>query len=252
MVNKKYGITKQAKPQFPVRELLTVPHGKNKSLILGFPAFGPNLSYTPSSYQANLRDVGKTYSHPQTGEQINFRPATTSESVSAVAYDFKSLAKHQIFDPKWLQAGYIVRTQDGVFTNTTELNESNLKQLLNGTKKTRGIYLINDQVYFIPYESFKNGIQDVDTFAEGGLARGLEHISGKIAPKLREIASPKLYKKGVNVRGFDSVNKPLLKVVAFVSGRYSDSDRLIVVGGDYWLGSGGGRAFGVLDSKKSK
>ncbi len=162
-------------------------------------------------------------------------------------------AKRDIFDPdpKWLQAGYIVRTQDGVFTNTQELDESNLKQLLNGVKPTNGIYFINDQVAFIPYESFECHPQDIDTFAEGGLARGLEHVSGKIAPKLRKIASPKNYKSGVNVWGFDSVNKPILKVASFYSGSYFNSDR-VNVHGSGWNDYRSGHSFGVLDSEKSK
>jgi len=243
MSNRKYGITKQAKPQFPVRELLTVPHSKDEDLTLGFPAFGPN------KYQTNLKDIAKTYSHPLTGEQIKFKSATTSKSISAVAYDFENLAKPQIFDPRWLQAGYIVKTQDGVFTNTNEINESNLKQLLNGAKETNGIYFINNQIAFMPYESFETGVQDVDTFAEGGLARGLEHVSGKIAPKLREIASSKFYKRGVNVWGFESTKKPVLRVATFGSGDFG-SGELSVDGS--WYGSGDGHAFGVCNSEKDK
>jgi len=244
MSNRKYGITKQAKPQFPVRELLTVPHSKDEDLTLGFPAFGPN------NYQTNLKDIAKTYSHPLTEEQIKFKPATTSKSISAVAYDFENLAKPQIFNPRWLQAGYIIKTQDGVFTNTNEINESNLKQLLNGAKETNGIYLINNQIAFIPYESFKTGVQDVDTFAEGGLARGLEHVSGKIAPKLREIASSKFYKRGVNVWGFESTKKPVLKI-ASLNYNWGFGGGL-VVGCDIWGDDDSGYAFGVCNSEKDK
>jgi len=205
--------------------------------------------FGPGNYQDNLNAMKKLYFHSAQLPKITFRPVTTSKSISAVAYDFENLAKPQIFDSRWLQAGYIVKTQDGVFTNTNEINESNLKQLLNGAKKTNGIYLINNQIAFIPYESFETGVQDVDTFAEGGLARGLEHVSGKIAQKLREIASLKFYNRGVNVGGFESTKKPVLNIATLCSD-WGFGDGLDV-SGDYWDGGGhgGGHAFGELVKK---
>ena len=238
-----HGIIKQAKPQYPVRELLVVPH-KEGDLTLGYPAFGS------TTYRGNVAEMGKTYSHPLTGEAVTFRPATTSESISAVSYDFENMAKPKIFDPRWLQAGYIVRTNDGVFTNTTETNDSRLKQLLNGAEKVNGIYLINDNTAFAPYESFTTGGQDCDTFAQGGLARALEHTSEKVAKNLREIASPKFYKKGVNVISFDGLNEPALRVASLYSGRDFDGGRLHVLGVD-WDDGDDGFAFGMLNKSRS-
>ncbi len=238
----KYGIIAQTKPQFPARELLRVPHKKG-DLIVGFPAFGSN------TYKGNLQSMSGSYSHPVTGERISFTPATTSESISAVAYDFGNMAKPQIFDPRWLQAGYIVRTQNGVFTNTTETDETRLKQLLNGVEKVNGIYLLENGVGFAPYKSFERGEQDCDTFAQGGLARVLEHTHEKTATDLREIASPKFYKKGVNVLGFNEVKKPVLKVASLVPSGLLDRDRLLVCGD--WGGGDVGFAFGVLNKNET-
>lgn len=232
-----YGIIKKQFEEFHVRELLVVPHG-NSSLTVSFPSFGPN------TYTANLEEMSKNYSHPITGKRISFREPTTSESISAAAYDFENMAKPKIFDPKWLQAGYIVRTQDGVFTNTKELDEKVLKSSLNKAKKANGIYLINDKMAFAPYETFKQGFQDCDTFAESGLARALEHTQKKTAKNLKEIASPKFYKKGVNVWRFYSLKEPALRVVSL----FSDSNIYggeFVVGGDH-LDGYSGYAFGVL------
>lgn len=245
MTNSKYGLIEQAEPQFPVRELLVAPHGKG-DLILSFPAFGSN------TYKGNLESIGKSYSHPKTGEKITFRPATTSESISAAAYGFGSNgkvdAKRDIFDPRWLQAGYIVKTKDGVFTNTTMTDESRLKEFLNGAQKVNGIYLLDNGIAFAPYDSFERGVQDCDSFAQGGLARALEHTPEKVATNLREIASPKIYKnkKGVDVWGFDSTKEPTLRIASLGSGRGIGGGRLHVDGSD-WGGSDGGYAFGVLN-----
>jgi len=235
MEEEHYGIIEVKEPQFPVRKLLRVPH-KNRVLVVGYPAFGP------STYNSNKQAMQKDYSHIQTGEKISFRPATTSESISAVAYDFQKLAKPEIFDPKWLQAGYIIRTQDGVFTNTTETNETKLKQLLNKAEKINGIYLGENDFGFAPYESFERGIQDCDKFSQGGLARALEHTPKKMAKNLREISSPKFYKNGINVWAFDKVKDPTLKVASLYSGMVDDG---LLVCGYYW-GGYFGCGFGVL------
>lgn len=235
-----YGIIEPEEPKYPIRKLLVVPHIEGK-LTVGYPAFGPD------TYKRNLENMGETYSHPITGEKISFRPATTSESISPAAYDFKHLAKPTIFDSRWLQTGYIVRTQDGVFTNTTETNEKNLEQLLDRAEKVNGIYLISDKVAFAPYETFESGIQDCDTFAQGGLARALEHTSEKIAKNLREIASPKHYKKGVDVWGFDSVKEPVLRVASLDSYGGIVGNRLNVFGVNWY--DDDGCAFGVLENR---
>ncbi len=243
MTQTKYGIIKQGKPQFPVRELLVVPHGDG-DLTVSYPVFGPN------TYKGNMKNMGESHSHPEIGDKISFRPASTSESISAAAYEFETMAKPQIFDPRWLQAGYIVRTQDGVYVNPPKdahgviTDETFLKSLLTSDKKVNGIYLLNYDFGFAPYESFERGVQDCDTFARGGLARTLEHTSEKIAVNLREIASPKFYKRGVDVWGFDKVNQPVLKVASLDSYRYFVGNRL-GVGGDLWGDGSGGYAFGV-------
>jgi hypothetical protein len=238
-----YGVVKSKQPEFPVRELLVVPN-KDGDLTLSHPAFGPN------TYKGNIGNMGKSYSHPLTGETITFRPATTSESISAASYDFEKMAKPEIFDPRWLQIGYIVRTQEGVFTNTTETDESKLKQLLDKAEKVNGIYLINDNMAFAPYESFSRGTQDCDTFAHGGLARALEHTPEKVAKNLREMASPRIYKKGVNVDYFDKSKEPALRVACLSSSGGVDGSGLHV-GGDYWDDCSLGYAFGVLNKSRS-
>jgi hypothetical protein len=236
-----YGVVKKAELKFPVRNLLVSPH-KGKNLTVGYPAFGNDY------YKENLTAMAENYSHPLTGEKISFRPATTSESISVAVHGFGKKgevdSKRDILDPRWLQLGYIVRTQDGIFTNTTEKDESKLNLLLNNAEEVNGIYLLKNGVAFAPYESFKTGVQDCDTFAEGGLARALEHTRDKTAEKIRQMASPEFYEEGVDVWRFDKAKKPILRVVGLDSGG-SVGGGWFTLYGDYENVSNG-HAFGVL------
>lgn len=243
MAEPQYGIIKakiKAKqPEFPPRGLLRVPH-RGKSLVVAYPAFGPGY------FEENVTEMQKSYSHPQTGETISFRTPTTAESISAAAYNFKIMAKPQIFDSNWFQIEEIVRTSEGVFANTAETDERKLKALLDKAKKVNGIYLCENDIGFAPYETFKQEVQDAGDFAESGLARVLEHTE-KTAENLKEIASKKNYPRGVNVWGFDSVSQPVLRVASLSSRRNWDDGQLNVYG-LRWPGVDiYGYAFGVLE-----
>lgn len=246
MVETQYGIIK-ATPSLPARDLISVPHKKG-ILVVSYPAFGPD------NYSNNLKEMQRQYSHSKELPKISFREPATSESISAAAYDFKNRVKPEIFDPRWLQVGRIVRTSEGVFANPPVdkqgnpiTDEKTLKSILNKSEKVNEIYLSDNDFGFAPYETFNRGVQDCHTFAQGGLARILEYTEEKEAENLRTIASPKFYKRGVNVWGFDDVKEPILRVASLGSGRGLGSLRLFV-GGDGWDGGSGGFAFGVLDS----
>jgi len=248
-----YGIVKK----MPVRDLLRVPH-KNGRLVVGYPAFGPD------TYSGNLAEMQKKHFHSEEQSGIFFREPTTSESISACAYNFEELAKPEILDTlAWLQLGRIVRTSKGVFVNPPKDSEGNpitnekiLMQLLNGVKETNGIYLAEDNANlrdfgYAPYESFERGIQDCDIFLRSGLARLLEHTEEEVAKNLREISWPKFYFRGFSVRGFNPVNEPVLSVAGLDSPKIIGSDRLNVGGYNLIDDSGRGHAFGVLNSEKS-
>jgi len=245
MTDTQYGIRK-ATPVLPVRDLLVIPH-KTGELVVSHPAFGSN------TYANNLAEMQRVYTHSAEHPRITFREPTTSESISACAYDFKTLAKPEILNPRWLQIGRIVRTSEGVYANPPKdaqgnpiVDEKELKQLLKRKKKVNGIYLLDNNLAFIPYESFTTGVQDTDTFARSGLARGLEYVAEAETFNLKLISSKENYPRGVNVWGFDSVDKPVLRVAGLFSGRNVESDRLLVCGYD-WIDDGdGGCAFGVL------
>jgi hypothetical protein len=247
MVERLFGLSR-ATPSLPARDLLRVPH-KGRVLAVGSPAFGP------STYRNNVARMQEQYSHSAEIPVMTFRPATTSESISIVAYDFGNLAKPQIFDSKWLQAGRIVRTEEGVFTNTQETDKEALKGMLDRAKRVNGIYLLDNSVAFAPYETFETGVQEAGKFAKDGLARALEHTTEQVAENLRTISDSKHYKLGVDVCGFNPVEQPISRIVSLCSDRHVDGHRLFVDGS--WVNYRG-YAFGVLDesaegaSRKSK
>ncbi|MBU2503817.1 MAG: hypothetical protein KJ879_02070 [Nanoarchaeota archaeon] len=196
-------------------------------------------TFGPNGYRKNLEDM----------KAEGYRPATIQESISIASDGFglegEFDAKRDIFDPKWLQLGYLVKTSEGVFTNTALTDENFLKGLLNATKKVNGIYLIDSKTAFAPYETFKSGEQDSETFCEGGLARALEHTEEEVAENFKEISSLKHYRRGVNVLGFDGVKEPVSRVAGLDSNRRD----LVGVGIDivsYVWDGGGGCAFGLL------
>ena len=236
MAKEKYIIFEENKPEFPVRNVVQSRDGK-----IVFSVFGPK------SFYGNVEGMNQFYSHPRTGEKMSFREPTTQKSIALASYDFENFAKPKIFDPKWLQAGRHVKTQEGVFTNTTETDEKVLMRLLNGVEKVNGIYLIDNKGAFIPYDSFKQGVMSSEEFCEQGLARGLEHTSGKKARKLASIS--KNYSNGVWVGGWDSVREPIEKFS--VLGSVVGGTRLNV-GGIDWGGYGYGFAFGLLEKNRGK
>ncbi len=193
----------------PTRELLLVPH-RDAKLTISYPPFGS------ATFVANLKELGKNYSHPQTLEQISFREPTTSESISAIAYKFEELAKPIFFKNDFnhdiLQIGRVVNTAIGIFVNVPKdkdckpiTDESKLATMLNGLKpkKIRNgkIYLGKNDFGFAEYTSFVQGIMSPYDFAEGGLARIIEHTE-ESALSLRTITSQNDFDSEIQVSGF--------------------------------------------------
>jgi hypothetical protein len=236
---------RKATQSLPLIDLLPpIPHRGKK---LDVAIFGPGM------YGNNLKAMSKYYCHSKEKPKISFRPATISESISISKFGFGNKgrydAKRDIFNSSWLQANYFVGTQEGVFTNTRLIDENQLKQLLNKCEKVNGIYLGENDLGFVPYETFETGFQDSDTFTRGGLARGFEHTRAKIAENLRVITSPKLYKRGVGVYVSKGEGPELISgLVTLGSGRgpYRDTIYVDGYGGGY---EEYGFAFGVVPAK---
>ncbi len=136
---------KKTKPNYSIRraeqreitlpgiDLLPVIEHNGRKLDVA--VFGEN------TYRGNISEMEKRHFYSRQFPDICFRPATTSESISTASHGFGSGrefdAKRDIINPEWLQLGYIVRTQDGVFTTTDITDGTRLKQLLNKAKKVK-------------------------------------------------------------------------------------------------------------------
>jgi hypothetical protein len=233
MVEPQYGLIEVNKPEFPPRDLWVVPTA-NGPLVTS--VFGPN------AFNENVAEMQREYTHPQTGENISFREPATQESLEACAYCFEEMVKPKILEPSWLQLGRLVKTSDGIFTNTTETNKSKLDRMLNSVIEDKGIYFVNDSIVFIPYDSFEECVLSGDDFARTTLARGLEHTKQDVASNVAKISAKRFYSGGVNVFCWKEagITQPIQRLSAV-----SDySGRLNFDGGD-WIGDYDGRAFGV-------
>lgn len=252
MTKAQYELIQAGQPKAPPINLIRI--SGNRSLTASLKAFGQDC------FISNIKKIQQEYSHPQTGLTISLRHATTTESILLASCDFVNRAKPQILDPGWLQAGWIVRTSEGVFANPPTQNgeiitdEQKLKYFL---RRTRPVKVGNGNLYvvsnaqnlrdfgFAEYGSFTKGVQDVECFITGGLARLLEHTE-KPAENLNNLASQRNYPKGINVWSFDSIDNPILRCVGLYSDGSLDNEGLGIDG--YHLGGDGdGFAFAVLD-----
>ena len=240
----KYGIRKaELREMLPEIDLFpTILHAGKQ---LDIAVFGPDI------YKNNISNMQKKYFHSRQLPNISFRPATSAESTSILVPPNFKYCKTKILNPRGLQLCREIKTSDGVYLNPQkntfegdEVDEKTLKSFLKPDKKVNGIYLLDNDFTFVPYESFEQGVQESGDFAEGGLARGLEHTQEKKASNLAIISDKKNYPRGVNVFRFDPVTEAVVRVVCLYS--YRGYDGLIVVG-DGWNDGDDCCAFGVLN-----
>ena len=213
-----------------------------------------SAKFGPNTYNTNVDSMGKRYFHSNDLSNVTFKPLSTAESLAVACYDFANLAKPQIFIPNWLQAGLTLRASEGVWINPLRnakgeiiTEERELNKHLIPKRKVNSIYLLDGDTSFVPYDTFEQGVQEHEKFLKSGLARGLVYTAEKRADSLSPIANDTEYTNQVNVRGFDSVREPLVKVVSLGSDGYVNGGRL-VVDGDWGGGCYGGFALGGLVS----
>ena len=242
-----YGtIEVEPRNQLEAITLARVPY-RGKGIIVARYKFGLNL------YSKNVKAMSNHFYNSSQFPDVTFRPATTSESISDAAYEFTEIAKPEIFNSRWFQAGRIVRAEDGVYINplnaiTLEGVDKRVLHSLRDNSKTFGkgkkaIRLGVNDFAFVPYESFEQGVQDAEDFAESGLARGLEYVEGDVAPNLESMTLT--YPNGVYVFNFDKCKEPTAKVVVLYSDRCDGGVGLFVNGND-WDDVNIGCASGVL------
>src|SRR3989338_51496 len=247
----RYGLI-ESKSSRPHINLIGVP-GDKEDLVVA--RFGPD------TYAVNRAAMRQEYTHSSdvlSMPIITFKPKTTAESIAIVACKFRDLAKKDIFNPNWLQAGYVLRDSEGVWANPPVADNGEPivdAKTLNALRdratklgvKNGDIYVGEDGFGFVDYGLFTRDVQDADTFVTEGLARVLENTTEPIARNLKTIADKANYPRGVNVWGFDPVKTPALKIVSLTSGRLLASYRLYV-GGNSCNCENDGYAFGGLNS----
>jgi len=248
-MEQRYGFIK-SNPSRPDIDLVDFP-GRTVAL------FGPN------TYAKNQEDMGKEYTH--TSDRISipvltFTPRTTAESIELsanAAGGFSKFAKPTIFNPNWLQAGYIIRDSEGVWVNPLDGNRkpiTDMNVLKAQRDKAERVKAKNGNVFigsngfsFAEYGSFTRDVQEAEQFEKEGLALALENTKGPTAKNLSLIADKSNYPAGVNVWGFDASKEPILRVVSLYSYRGILGGRLDV-DGNYWNDAYDGYAFGGFDS----
>jgi hypothetical protein len=230
--------------------LYVVPH-KGGKLVVGIPMFkGGRLT--------NKRDMSKPHMNSAALPNITFRPATTTESISVLLYNYRQLASDYLRGNVWpedFHIGLTIKTTKGIFVNppANTYEEGTygddgtvdmfvLERHLSKAKEVNGIYLGDNDFGFAPYRSFDKGFQSVEKFAKGGLARVLEHASGDAEGIKETLNISSDHPTGVNVYYEVEHKRPILTSV-MSSCLYFPNDHmkgLNIRWNDY------GRQFGVM------
>ncbi len=218
-----------AKPRnnLPDISLTMRPHNGKEVMIANF----------RGTYYGAIEDMNKHYWHSEDLSDITFAPVTTVESLSYETFGRENLG-WPLFCCDDLNAGIFVRTPEGVYINPgktvkqverknswdslhLKLDMNALRNLKDKATKINGIYLGENDFAFAPWRSFNNEReQSPKEFAEGGLARAIEHTSEKIAEKLYKVASS--YKSTTYVMWFEIPKKPVIGQVHLGSKDGSD------------------------------
>lgn len=219
--------------QLPSIDLFVVPHQGGKLVTARF---------GPGSYETNVAQMGEEYFHSPKVPRISFRQPRTDESISVVEYQFKEGREIEIHNYVWVQAGILVQMKDGVIVNppldekgNVVLSPIELRRFIDRAKVVtlsdgKQISFGENGFGYTPFDSFSQGLQNVNTFTEEGLARIIEGAIDGPAIKLREIVSPNNYIRGVDVCGFHSSIEPVKRVLGLGPDRSMDFYRLDVSG----------------------
>lgn len=237
-------------PQHPEKALIAVPNSvRGESLVFTF--------FEPSYFEDYCRDLSCKYTHPATHETISFRMPKIFETISIIAPDSQLSEQLDRLSPYiWnmlrrggFHAGVLVETPLGIFTNTTQTDESILEGMLRKAKSRDEIYFINESVAFVPRKDLVE-ISPYE-FEKTPLAKALEHKIDTQAPFLNKLTKAYL---GVHVRGFgeplsvDNINgvtNPVVKVLNIRAGIERPGDEPLEITAQ---ASSYGFGIGVLDS----
>lgn len=213
----------------PVDLLPEISHAGKKLNMALFPD-RPNR---PAYYDANERAMKRQHFHSEQFPIICFEPATSSQSISALAHVFGDIIEPiltQEPDSTCIQIGLAVPTSKGVFINPPvhpkyppikAEEEKTLMKFLRGVKPVHGVYLLQNDFGFAPYKTFnQEGRMSTDEFVKSGLARVLEHTFGGEAKKLRKILSSHSYDVYIDLSSKCNDSPGRLRVMGFCFKRY--------------------------------
>jgi len=235
----KYGIIRQTKSQFPVRELLRVPH-KGKTLTVGYPAFGPH-------YYINVgKEILNRGQSVPTGDLIaplvravycdeNIKNEPESKDVREIMRDGWL---HVFNRDIWASNGlYVIKDEDALGREAL-FNLEELEDLLSGGDTELGVRFSQDRkIRFAPKSTYILGEHTPGT--NGTLARDGSVIANydvKGAEQLGEASSEFRYNPRSLGLDIQEGQAPEQRIAGLGSGRVLD-------------GYGLGYAFGVVSNK---
>jgi hypothetical protein len=186
---KKIGLLGAKSPSgLRVINLIKVPH-KEGYLI---------TPYLNSAYENQFlisNHSRKQYYNSKKYPNVSFREANSSETISILdhylshCYIYGEANDYELGHV--IKLSYILIEEEGVYVNIPRNSKGSLiddKRIISSklekAQKVNGIFFCENGLGFAPFETFKIGEQDYETFARGGLARVLEQTKEGIAKKL--------------------------------------------------------------------
>jgi hypothetical protein len=182
MANKQRMLKARQVIENPEVEFPTVLH---QGRILVFQQFGS------APYRTNVEAMSRKRFRSEQDREFTFGPATTLQTL-VIAADNPAQTKEKVLNPSWLQLGPYVRGESWVAINPPRdqkgdliTDEAGIKSFLHENQLNNGIYLVPNSdnarhFAFVSADTYQLGDQKHEAFLQGGLARGLEYVSGKL------------------------------------------------------------------------
>ncbi|MBT4135591.1 hypothetical protein HOD75_03075 [archaeon] len=182
-----------------------------------FPEKGNPLGvslFGSGDYKKFLEIMQRDFSCLPYYDKVNFRPSTSCESIfvlskeaEIISPEEKERIKEQGRKMPLCCLGRILQSPDGVFVNPPldekgNIDEEEYAKAIDSLSLVNSVLLGRDGFGFAPYESFKTGMQSIDKFCRGGLARVLEGTSEDYAHRFEQAISGDPLEFGVNVECF--------------------------------------------------
>lgn len=173
--------------------------------------------YSCEESRSNLLNSTNSIIFDLDGKPYMFQEISTSQSILAIARGEYDRQINDFGFGNWIRFGRGVKSREGVFANPpidsegrVVCDEKTLQNLLGNCIKCGEVYLGENSFGFAPYDSFTQGIQDLDRFVNEGFAKILEHCRGP-AKNFTSFATSTFLGKGgeVEIFDFEPCEKPM-------------------------------------------